>query len=193
MARMTASEAFVETLVAQGVKDVFGIVGSAYMDALDLFPTAGIRFIPTVHEQGAGRRRPGAPHAGDDVGARRQRGSPVRVDQRRPLRGESSRAVPDAGGMELIAGPGMELIATPGIELRAGSSGASAMLGRLRGWMVTSNADTAASNVVMGMDAGSYSLSSDRERVDRRAGVRRGSARRRGHAPWRWPPVRTRT
>ena len=51
--RMSPSEAFVETLVAQGVKDVFGIVGSAYMDALDLFPAAGIRFIPTVHEQGA--------------------------------------------------------------------------------------------------------------------------------------------
>ncbi len=51
--RMTPSEAFVETLAAQGVKDVFGIVGSAYMDALDLFPAAGIRFIPTVHEQGA--------------------------------------------------------------------------------------------------------------------------------------------
>ena len=54
MPKMTPSEAFVETLVAHGVKDVFGIVGSAYMDALDLFPTAGIRFIPTVHEQGAG-------------------------------------------------------------------------------------------------------------------------------------------
>ena len=53
MTRMTPSEAFVETLVAQGVTDVFGIVGSAYMDALDLFPAAGIRFIPTVHEQGA--------------------------------------------------------------------------------------------------------------------------------------------
>jgi sulfoacetaldehyde acetyltransferase len=51
--RMTPSEAFVETMVAQGVTDVFGIVGSAYMDALDLFPAAGIRFIPTVHEQGA--------------------------------------------------------------------------------------------------------------------------------------------
>ncbi|MCX7961073.1 MAG: sulfoacetaldehyde acetyltransferase [Burkholderiales bacterium] len=51
--RMTPSEAFVETLVAQGVRHVFGIVGSAYMDALDLFPAAGIRFIPTVHEQGA--------------------------------------------------------------------------------------------------------------------------------------------
>src|SRR5260370_37415368 len=42
MPRMSASEAFVETLVAQGVTDVFGIVGSAYMDALDLFPSAGI-------------------------------------------------------------------------------------------------------------------------------------------------------
>ncbi len=53
MTRMTPSEAFVETLVAQGVTDVFGIVGSAYMDALDIFPAAGIRFIPTVHEQGS--------------------------------------------------------------------------------------------------------------------------------------------
>jgi sulfoacetaldehyde acetyltransferase len=59
MTRMTPSEAFVETLIAQGVKHVFGIVGSAYMDALDLFPTAGIRFIPTVHEQGAGHMADG--------------------------------------------------------------------------------------------------------------------------------------
>jgi sulfoacetaldehyde acetyltransferase len=59
MPKMTPSEAFVETLVAHGVKDVFGIVGSAYMDALDLFPTAGIRFIPTVHEQGAGHMADG--------------------------------------------------------------------------------------------------------------------------------------
>lgn len=53
MPRMTSSEAFVETLASYGVTDVFGIVGSAYMDALDIFPAAGIRFIPTVHEQGA--------------------------------------------------------------------------------------------------------------------------------------------
>ena len=51
--RMTPSEAFVETLVAQGVKDVFGIVGSAYMDAHDLFPLAGLRFISVAHEQNA--------------------------------------------------------------------------------------------------------------------------------------------
>ena len=51
--RMTPSEAFVETLVAQGVKDTFGIVGSAYMDAHDLLPAAGIRFVSVAHEQNA--------------------------------------------------------------------------------------------------------------------------------------------
>src|SRR5271166_4704317 len=50
---MTPSEAFVETLVAHGVTDTFGIVGSAYMDALDLFPAAGIRFLSVAHEQNA--------------------------------------------------------------------------------------------------------------------------------------------
>ena len=57
--KMTPSEAFVETLVAHGVKDVFGIVGSAFMDALDLFPPAGIRFISVAHEQGAGHMADG--------------------------------------------------------------------------------------------------------------------------------------
>ena len=56
---MTPSEALVETLVANGVTEVFGIVGSAYMDALDIFPAAGIRFVPTVHEQGAGHMADG--------------------------------------------------------------------------------------------------------------------------------------
>ena len=51
--RMTPSEALVETLASHGVRDVFGIVGSAFMDALDIFPAAGIRFIPVAHEQGA--------------------------------------------------------------------------------------------------------------------------------------------
>ncbi len=51
--RMTPSEAFVETLAARDVKVVFGIVGSAFMDALDIFPAAGIRFLPVAHEQGA--------------------------------------------------------------------------------------------------------------------------------------------
>jgi sulfoacetaldehyde acetyltransferase len=49
---MTPSEAFVETLVANGVTDIFGIMGSAFMDAMDIFAPAGIRLIPVVHEQG---------------------------------------------------------------------------------------------------------------------------------------------
>ncbi len=50
--KMTPSEAFVETLVAQGVTEMFGIMGSAFMDAMDIFAPAGIRLIPVVHEQG---------------------------------------------------------------------------------------------------------------------------------------------
>ena len=53
MARMTPSEAFVETMVANEVSDMFGIMGSAFMDAMDIFAPAGIRLIPVVHEQGA--------------------------------------------------------------------------------------------------------------------------------------------
>lgn len=51
--KMTPSEAFVETLVSFGVTDIFGIMGSAFMDAMDIFAPAGIRLIPVVHEQGA--------------------------------------------------------------------------------------------------------------------------------------------
>src|SRR5580658_68842 len=51
--KMGPSEALVETLAAHGVTHVFGIVGSAFMDTLDIFPPAGIRFVPVAHEQGA--------------------------------------------------------------------------------------------------------------------------------------------
>ncbi len=51
--RMTSSEALVETMVAEGIEVCFGLVGSAFMDALDLFPAAGIRFIYVAHEQAA--------------------------------------------------------------------------------------------------------------------------------------------
>ena len=51
--KMSPSEALVETLVAEGVDTVWGIVGSAFMDALDIFPQAGIRFVPVAHEQAA--------------------------------------------------------------------------------------------------------------------------------------------
>ena len=53
LSRMTPSEAFVETLRAEGVTLAPGIIGSAYMDALDLFPAAGIRFLPVAHKQNA--------------------------------------------------------------------------------------------------------------------------------------------
>ena len=53
MTRMTPSEAFVETMVANGVTTIFGIMGSAFMDAMDIFAPAGIRLVPVVHEQGA--------------------------------------------------------------------------------------------------------------------------------------------
>lgn len=51
--KMTPSEAFVETLVANNVTTMFGIMGSAFMDAMDIFAPAGIEMIPVVHEQGA--------------------------------------------------------------------------------------------------------------------------------------------
>lgn len=50
---MTNSEAFVEALAAHKVDTTFGIVGSAFMDSLDIFPSAGIRFISVQHEQNA--------------------------------------------------------------------------------------------------------------------------------------------
>jgi len=53
MTRMTPSEAFVETLAANGVTTMFGIMGSAFMDAMDIFAPAGITMIPVVHEQGS--------------------------------------------------------------------------------------------------------------------------------------------
>lgn len=57
--KMTPSEAFVETLAANGVTDIFGIMGSAFMDAMDIFAPAGIRLVPVVHEQGAGHMADG--------------------------------------------------------------------------------------------------------------------------------------
>ncbi|HSW20182.1 MAG TPA: thiamine pyrophosphate-binding protein, partial [Ramlibacter sp.] len=54
MARsITGSEAFVEALRLEGVDYICGIVGSAFMDPLDLFVAAGIRLIQVRHEQSA--------------------------------------------------------------------------------------------------------------------------------------------
>jgi len=65
---MSNSEAFVETLSSHGVKDVFGIVGSAFMDSLDLFPRAGIRFISVQHEQNAAHMADGYYRASGSTG-----------------------------------------------------------------------------------------------------------------------------
>ncbi len=54
MTKMTPSEAMAEVLVQEGVNHVSGILGSAFMDLLDLFPAAGIEFISVRHEQTAG-------------------------------------------------------------------------------------------------------------------------------------------
>jgi len=57
--KMTPSEAFVETMAVNGVTEIFGIMGSAFMDAMDIFAPAGIKLIPVVHEQGAGHMADG--------------------------------------------------------------------------------------------------------------------------------------
>ena len=59
MPKMTPSEAFVETLAANGVTEIFGIMGSAFMDSMDIFAPAGIRLVSVVHEQGAGHMADG--------------------------------------------------------------------------------------------------------------------------------------
>lgn len=51
--KMTGSEALAEALRLEGVDQIYGIVGSAFMDPLDLFSAAGIRFVQVRHEQSA--------------------------------------------------------------------------------------------------------------------------------------------
>jgi sulfoacetaldehyde acetyltransferase len=65
---MTHSEAFVETMRSREVDVCFGIVGSAFMDALDLFPTAGIRFLSVQHEQNAAHMADGYYRASGKTG-----------------------------------------------------------------------------------------------------------------------------
>ncbi len=53
MTTMSGSEAMLEALRLEGVTAIPGIVGSGFMDPLDLFPQAGIRFLGVRHEQTA--------------------------------------------------------------------------------------------------------------------------------------------
>src|SRR5699024_4764631 len=66
--KMTPSEAIVETLVKENVKEVYGILGSAFMDMLDLMPTAGIDFMPVRHEQSAAHIADAYPRVADVAG-----------------------------------------------------------------------------------------------------------------------------
>merc|ERR1719460_882893 len=52
--RMTTEEAFVKVLQMNGIKEGFGIIGSAMMPISDLFPEAGINFWDCAHEYTAG-------------------------------------------------------------------------------------------------------------------------------------------
>lgn len=52
--RMTTEEAFVKVLQRHGIRDAFGIIGSAFMPISDLFPKAGIRFWDCAHEGSGG-------------------------------------------------------------------------------------------------------------------------------------------
>ena len=52
--KMTTEEAFVKTLQRNGIEDVFGIIGSAFMPISDYFPKAGIKFWDVAHECNGG-------------------------------------------------------------------------------------------------------------------------------------------
>jgi len=51
---MTTEECFIKVLQAQGIKQAFGIIGSAMMPISDYFPQAGIKFWDCAHEYNAG-------------------------------------------------------------------------------------------------------------------------------------------
>lgn len=68
MGIVTASEAFVDVLRLEEVDTVFGIVGSAFMDPLDLFPAAGLRFVSVRHEQNAALMAEGFARASGRIG-----------------------------------------------------------------------------------------------------------------------------
>eukprot|EP00501_MAST-03F_sp_TOSAG23-6_P002357 GSMAST32.ASY1.ANO1.2462.1 assembled CDS len=65
---MSNSESMVEVMRAQGVTDCFGIVGSAFMDTLDIMEPAGIRFVSVQHEQNAAHMADGYARTSDKHG-----------------------------------------------------------------------------------------------------------------------------
>src|SRR5262245_39341715 len=63
--RLAATEAFVETLVAHQIKDVFGVIGAPRPDAADLFPGAGIRMLSVAQRESAAHLAHGYGRAGN--------------------------------------------------------------------------------------------------------------------------------
>ncbi|MBN9044333.1 MAG: sulfoacetaldehyde acetyltransferase [Rhizobiales bacterium] len=52
--KMTTEESFIKVLQKHGIRQAFGIIGSAMMPVSDLFPKAGITFWDCAHETNAG-------------------------------------------------------------------------------------------------------------------------------------------
>jgi sulfoacetaldehyde acetyltransferase len=65
--KMTTEEAFVKVLQRHGIRDAFGIIGSAFMPISDLFPKAGIRFWDCAHEGSGGMMADGYTRASGEM------------------------------------------------------------------------------------------------------------------------------
>ena len=66
--KMTTEEAFVKVLQRHGIREAFGIIGSAFMPISDLFPQAGIRFWDVAHECNGGYMCDGYTRASGKMG-----------------------------------------------------------------------------------------------------------------------------
>ncbi len=65
---MRAADALMQSLKAEGVKNVFGIPGGANLPMYDAVVDADFRHVQTRHEQGAGHAAEGYAKAGGEVG-----------------------------------------------------------------------------------------------------------------------------
>lgn len=65
---VTGGAAVIDSLVAQGVRDVFGIPGTHNLELYRYLPASGIRHVVTRHEQGAGYAADGYARAGGRPG-----------------------------------------------------------------------------------------------------------------------------
>src|SRR3712207_3528769 len=66
--RLNGSRMVCEALVAEGVKDIFGLPGGAIMPLYDVLPEYNLRHILVRHEQGAAHMAGGYGRATNNVG-----------------------------------------------------------------------------------------------------------------------------